>query len=738
MRDSPEHPNERSEICPAGLEQVRGNAMMRIDKRRWRNQAGQPARLAYGVLAGLGILLWALWVVGTAVAVRPTLWREDTQGAFAKGEADGVSLTRDGAVTLSPVLEEVADTGEQFVWSLARDGKGRLYAGTGNSGKVFGLGKGKPELLFDSPEVAIFSLAVGEDGALYAGSSPDGLIYRIVPGKEPVVFCRTGDDHVWALVADDAGGLCAATGGGKGRILRISSKGEARSVYESSDPNVVCLIRGADGSFFAGTDENGLVYRMDAGGKVRVLYDAPEKEIHALALGPNGVLYAGAMSGGTQPGRGKPGAPQAMKQGASKAKESSVVYAIRPSGAAYRLWEAPEPMLLALSVGADGEITVVTGDKGRVYRLRSDGAASVIRRMADVQPWAIWPAPNGDIWMGTAGAGKVFRLGEAYALEGTLTAEPRDFGLVSRWGKMAWKVDLPSGTSVVFQTRSGNSETPDDTWSAWSAPLAEPDGSQVLSPPGRFLQYRARLKSDRGNATPRLREITLTGLQENVQPLIHQLSVAPPGEQQGRPSGRGENAGTAENGGRRGPKPSKAVWGITWAAGDANEDRLSYALFFRGRGEKEWKLLEEDLTTPSYLWDTESAPEGTTQIRVVASDRLSNPASIALTSERTSEPFDIDHTPPVVRLSAVRQTGPGTAVVEGTVEDVTSPIREAAFAINSGSWEVLFPADEIFDSRAEALRFVVEDLGPGEYTVVVRAVDALGNVGVGRAVFEIK
>ena len=147
----------------------------------------------------------------------------------------------------------------------------------------------------------------------------------MVPGKEPVVFCRTGADHVWALVADGAGGLCAATGGGRGRILRISSKGEVRSVYETSDPNVVCLIRGADGSFFAGTDENGLVYRMDAGGKVRVLYDAPEKEIHALALGPNGVLYAGAMSGGTQPERGKPGAAQAMKPGASKAKESSVV-----------------------------------------------------------------------------------------------------------------------------------------------------------------------------------------------------------------------------------------------------------------------------------------------------------------------------------------------------------------------------------------------------------------------------
>ena len=93
-----------------------------------------------------------------------------------------------------------------------------LYIGTGNEGRVYALKPGgeQAELLFDSPEVHIFSLAVGSDGAVYAGTSPGGLIYRIASGKEPTEFCRTGDRHVFALVARPRGGLYAGTGGDRG------------------------------------------------------------------------------------------------------------------------------------------------------------------------------------------------------------------------------------------------------------------------------------------------------------------------------------------------------------------------------------------------------------------------------------------------------------------------------------------------------------------------------------------
>ncbi len=688
-------------------------------------------------------LLWpALFVLihfqAPADGVAPVIWREDSQEAFIKGEAENVSITHGGVVTLGPGFEQVADTGEEFVWALAEGRNGRLYIATGNSGRVYAYGNGKPELLLDSPEVAIFSLAVAENGALYAGSSPDGNIYRIDAGKEPTTLCRTGDRHVWALVPQPGGQLYAATGGERGRILRISSNGSVEEVYKSTDPNIISLIQASDGTLYAGTDQSGLVYRVRQHDKVDVLFDASQKEIHALALGPGEMLYAGAMTGSSKPNGGNPAPAEKPPQaGKEMAGEGSVLYAIRPSGAALKLWQTSEPLLLSLHVDAGGEITAFTGDPGSVYSVGRDGSSTLVTRMEGMQPWAIRPSGNGRFWIGAAGTGTVYRLDRSYARKGTLTSKPRDFTIVSRWGKLAWKADLAENTSTAFQTRSGNSEVPDDTWSDWSRPLTEPKGSQILSPPGRFLQYRAVMTSGTGSGTPRLRKVTMAGLQENLAPQILNLQITPPARQND-PGGNAGPGGEKHKGRPQSPESGKGIWKIAWSAGDVNADALIYDLYFRGREEKNWKLLEEDLTSPGYLWKVESAPEGTMQVRVVASDRLSNPEAQALSSESVSEPFDIDHTPPSVRLTTVRQTGPTSVSVETALLDAISPIHEASYSVNSGSWKIVFPVDEIFDSRSEQLRFTLDPLEVGEYSLVVRAADALGNVGVGKAVFEIR
>ena len=679
------------------------------------------------------VLFMGLWFVlnclpGSADGVEPIVWRDHSQEAFARGEADGVSITREGTVLLAPELQAAADTGEEFVWALAEGRGGRLYIATGNGGKIFAFdGSGEPVLLFDSPEVAIFSLAVGPAGILYAGSSPDGIVYRVAPGREPEMFCRTGDEHVWALVVDGQGGLYAATGGRHGRILRISSAGKVDEVYQSEDHNVVSLIRDADGQVYAGTDQSGLVYRVNTKGRVEVLYDAAEDEIHALAMGTDGILFAGAMTKRSK-GSGKGGSqPAAKGQGSSSSQQGSVLYAIRPSGATVRLWEVDEPMLLALAAD-DREITALTGDRGSIYRVDLAGQATLLTRLKDVQPWAFCRSATGEFWVGTAGAGKVYRLGKAYTREGSLESRARDFFLVSRWGKIRWDSEPAQDAAIQFQTRSGNSEKPDNTWSEWSS-VAQ--GGQISSPPARFLQYRAQLSSVTGAATPMIREVSLVGLQENMGPQVLALVVSPLESQ-------GNGAAPQDAGkGRQAPGNARGVWRISWKAADANNDRLVYALYYRGRSEKTWKLLKEDLLANSYEWNTESAPEGTMLVRVVASDRLNNPEELALVGKKESKPFDLDHTPPSVRLQ-IRPAAGGSVLVEGSLNDAASPLWKADYAVNSGDWKVVFPVDRIFDSRTETLRFEIQELTAGEYTVVVRATDALGNVGVGKATVDVK
>ena len=186
-----------------------------------------------------------------------------------------------------------------------------------------------------------------------------------------------------------------------------------------------------------------------------------------------------------------------------------------------------------------------------------------------------------------------------------------------------------------------------------------------------------------------------------------------------------------------GAAPPSSIWKVVWSAADANGDDLIYDLYYRGRGERNWKLLADDLTESSFSWMVDSAPEGTMEVRVVASDRRSNPATSALSAERISAPFDIDHTSPLVSVR-VQEVASRRVTLECEVEDLTSPLKAAAYSLDAQDWRPVFPADGLFDEPTETVRIDLSGLTAGEHSVVVRAVDVLGNVGVGRAVLEVE
>jgi hypothetical protein len=74
------------------------------------------------------------------------------------------------------------------------------------------------------------------------------------------------------------------------------------------------------------------------------------------------------------------------------------------------------------------------------------------------------------------------------------------------WGTASWNATLPAGTSLVVETRSGNTATPDGTWSAWSAVA---NGGAVASPAGQYLQYRVTFSTSDVTATAVFSDITI-------------------------------------------------------------------------------------------------------------------------------------------------------------------------------------------------------------------------------------
>lgn len=72
----------------------------------------------------------ALFCAAVAVrAVDTRLWQEAEMTDFEKGSLTRLSVASDGRLSLAPVVKELFDPSVTFLWAVARDSKGNVYAG---------------------------------------------------------------------------------------------------------------------------------------------------------------------------------------------------------------------------------------------------------------------------------------------------------------------------------------------------------------------------------------------------------------------------------------------------------------------------------------------------------------------------------------------------------------------------------------------------------------------------------
>jgi hypothetical protein len=94
-----------------------------------------------------------------------------------------------------------------------------------------------------------------------------------------------------------------------------------------------------------------------------------------------------------------------------------------------------------------------------------------------------------------------------YASTGIFTSRVFDALLSANWTSAAWNADLPSGTAIVVSVRTGDTATPDGSWTGWAI---VPSGG-AISASSRYIQYRATLTTSDPSQSPVLRDITITG-----------------------------------------------------------------------------------------------------------------------------------------------------------------------------------------------------------------------------------
>jgi outer membrane protein assembly factor BamB len=721
------------------------------------------------------VLLSTLVLSTLALAEGTRTWEQSKFEELNKGTAKGVALRSTGGLELAPAFKALATTASTYIWAIASDSAGNIYAAAGSPARIYRITPdGQSTAIFEPQELQVQSLAVDKNSILYAATAPDGKVYRIAPdpaakpGSKSAftanAYFEPHTKYIWDIILDNSGNLYVATGD-HGEVFKVTASGQHSVFFKSDEVHIRVLALDPKGNLIAGSDGSGLIYRISPSGEAFVLYSAPKKEITALAIDSAGNIYASA-AGEKRPGAGGPsvstgtigtmGTPGAIQPGMPGsmmgmnpsqplgavtpfpapglgATGGSEIYRIAPDGAPARLWSSREDLVYALGFDQQGRLLAGSGNHGHIFAINGiDDYADLLKASA-TQITSFAPAPGGGLYASGSNLGKIFLLGPGVESEGTYESDVFDAHVFSRFGRST----IRSNGSVEIFTRSGNVDNPDRNWSPWTR--ADLAGAELKIPPARFVQWKSVLRA--GNPAPRVDSVLLYYLPKNVAPAVDDITLQPGYRYQPIPHVTGTEPPAPGQPHFDPPPPSvrdRDQIGIRWSAHDDNDDQLVYSIYYRGDGESRWLLLKDNLSDRYYSFDASLLPDGGYAVKVIASDAPSHSPGEALYAERESARFEVDTTPPVIEKL--------TAAVEGKqihvhfrAADSYSSIKRAEYSLDGGDWQFVEPTGQLSDSRTEDYDFRIPVPQPettpppmaataaNDHVVVVRAYDRFDN-----------
>jgi sugar lactone lactonase YvrE len=698
------------------------------------------------------------------LATEPSVWTVGSRADVLRGDSRGVSIDANGSITLAPKLTEVYKTEQPYIWSSVIDASGNVFLGTGSDARVYKVApNGAGTMFADLGELNVTALAIGRGGELFAATSPDGKVYRIDSAGKADVYFEPKEKYIWSLAVMTDGSLAVGTGEG-GKIYRVRAANatpEASLLFDTSETHIISLAVDKQGNLYAGTDSNGLVMRFGADGKPFGVLDSPLREIHEIAIGPDGSAYVLALGesasvatpttapasptstpevktvSADKPNPTAPPAPEKSRYDLTGAK--SAVYRILPDGGSDVLWASTTVTGFSIYAHQTGTgVLLGTSDKGRIYNITNAGRETLVLQ-SDTNQVSTIRSQGSNLYATSSNQGRLFKIGTDTVAEGSYESAVFDAKAAATWGRIWWQ----SAGNVQIQTRSGNTEKADETWSAWSNVNTETRSGQIASPKARYLQWRAVLRS---GANTVLNEVSVAFLARNIAPEVLSISILPTNVGlianppiQIDPNIELSGLDPATFGVPNASVPPRRVYlrgarSFQWTAEDRNGDKLVYDIFYKEAGESNYKTLRENVAENFLSLDGQTLADGRYTLRIIAKDLPENPPGRSLTGERTSEPFDIDNTQPTVTPSGTPQITATGARVVFLASDKSSYLTSAEYSINGGEWLTVYADDGISDGPDERYTIDVPIPSSGEYSITLRVFDSQGNAGNARVV----
>jgi WD40 repeat protein len=725
----------------------------------------------------LSVLVNVFGVIAGAQGTRT--WQQSTMDEFERGTANNISIRSDGGLELAPAFRNLYTSPSTYIWSLATDTAGNIYAATGSPARVFRITPaGNATVIFAPKELQVQCLVVDPAGAIYAATSPDGKIYKIerrmpqkaaagqppnaaalpesgaspAPELDPAytysVAFNPQTKYIWDMVLDAQGSLYVATGD-RGQIFKLARTGESSLFFKSDEAHIRVLALDHEGNLIAGSDGSGLIYRIAPTGEAFVLYSAAKKEITALAIDRAGNIYAAGVGDkraavpptpvpiqvapvSPPPGVLAPSSSLGVVPSATLVPFASAgtaggseIYRIARDGSPLRVWSSHDDLVYAMAFDGHGGLLAGTGNRGKIFAITGTDRYSDLLKASAGQVTAFANAPGGGLYVSTSNFGKLFLLGPGPARDGNYESDIFDAHIFSRWGR----AEVRSRGAVDLYARTGNVDNPDRNWSPWKL-VDTKEGARLDVPAARFVQWKAVLKS--GGVPPALDSVLLNYLSKNVAPEIEDIAVTPglryqpppkvmPGTVMAAPSVGGSATPQFDT-----PPPSardRDSIGVRWNAHDDNDDDLIYSLYYRGDGEQRWLLLKDKLDDKFYSFDANLLPDGGYTLKVMASDAPSHSPQEVLTAEKESPRFEVDTTPPVIQQLKANVTA-GEIRVLFRATDSFSPIKHAEYSVDASDWQDVDPVDQISDAKTEAYDFIAAPPGDAPDWVEPAAADS--------------
>jgi len=322
--------------------------------------------------------------------------RQNATPSNAQNVAQGTT----GPATFAPFF----DPKTRYIWALAVDNSGNVYAATGDNGEIFKIDpSGNGAVFFNSDEAHIRSLAFDNKGNLLAGSDGSGLVYRITPAGDAFVLYSADKKEITSLAVDNSG------------TIFVAAVGEKRAATPAATHVGVPVIPAA----------------------------AIQGQAAPVPQFPIGTIFTTQNLGGSE------------------------VDSIAPDGTPKNLWSSKEDLVYALAFDSKGRLLIGTGNRGRIYALDPSAPAGEYLNLAKVsanQVTAFAQGTDGTVLAATSNLGKLVAIAPGAEQDGNFESDVFDAKTFARWGRM----EVHGHGRYDMYLRTGNVDNPDRNWSNWS------------------------------------------------------------------------------------------------------------------------------------------------------------------------------------------------------------------------------------------------------------------------------